>query len=251
LETVVAMFLFSTCLLTVFRLLHVSLRQQSQVLRQAQAALLAEQVTDTIRGWSRQSANYYGTWAIYDGVDLNHPDFPDLTARVDCQGAGRMLDDPCSSWEAGLVPPRRLTRPVVPLRVRVNWDATHSVSMLTYLEAPPKTLHALDPLRLTGGTGSPVARDATLTFDVKLFDSADQEITDAMFTWSLQAVTGNARYASISRDGRQAVLLNSFLTPTGTVTHVPGTVRVEVLTRYYGWEVKHAESVELAGPAGP
>ncbi|MCE7872824.1 hypothetical protein DYH09_20910 [bacterium CPR1] len=262
-ETLMAIFLLLAGMLIVINLLHASLRHQARIEKRALSVQLAQLTLDRVRAWAWEktagTCNFHSNWAFYNGVTLTDPAYPGLTVQVDVSPGGRSLFSPASTLEqtySGL--PRRMTRAVVPVRVRVSQSGSDSVTLLTYVGEPPLELA---PLTITGAAGA-LAQDASVTLQVSATDLAGNPVQGLSYFWSVEPTGPNPGLGTLvtdldadglpdrPRDGSQIDFQHRYLRSDGTAwRHKDGQCRVIARTRQYGRTVTGEVVLDLSpGP---
>ncbi|MCA9792933.1 MAG: hypothetical protein KC910_14095 [Candidatus Eremiobacteraeota bacterium] len=252
-ETIVALFLLVAAMLVMINLFHSALRYRAMVVQQMQATALARKVMAEVRDWARDPVNFDSNWSPYRGVTLTDPDYPGLSAEVDCDELGRALYSPSTQLETlEGARARVLTRSLVPVRVQVNFGRDREVTLFSYVGERPRPLGA-NPVVVTrtGGSPDPVPRDGTVDFGAQLLDSGGQPVADVTFDWAVKPVSGNAMLdrQPVSRDFRSMVLvhrmvINDLVTPPEE-GYASGTIEVQARARYHGQEVTNATVVSV------
>ncbi|MEW6278399.1 MAG: hypothetical protein AB1758_07260 [Candidatus Eremiobacterota bacterium] len=252
-ETILSVFVLTAGMLLVVNLLHTSLRYQSQIEERALGARLARLTLARVRAWAWENSggafNFYGNWAPYAGTTSTDPAYPGFTIRVDADPTGRALFSPCSTLEQTYASlPRRLTRAVVPVRVRVERPGSDPVILVSYVGAPPVTLQPLT-VTLAGGA-TPLAQDATVTLAVSASDGSGTSVDGLAYSWSVEPTgttpalgtlvvdtDGDGR-PDMPRDGSQIVFQHRYRKPDGvTYLHKDGQCKVIARTRHHGRDV--------------
>lgn len=250
-ETILALFLLTATVLLFVSSFHRALAYRKWSQRQMEATLLARSELEQLRLWARDPANFASDWSARTGTRTRpeHPGFSIATYR----GPARELLSPASSLELGSGDPRRFPASAYPVAVEVRWSAEgpHDRVRLTTLISEPNRLAPGENLevRISHVSGSaPLGGQAEADYRATALLPGGAPV-DAMFTWSILPMTGNATVLPpISRDGRQVRIKNALrVLRTGGWQVWPGQVRLRASTRYFGRLYSSTTVVDL-GP---
>lgn len=252
-EAVVAIFLILAGVIVTITLFHSGMRYSNSSQRRAMAAVFGRKVMMQVRAWARQPANFDSTWATYSGVDITDPDFPGMTAHVECDRNGRELFDPSSEFESDLGPiANRMQRSMIPVRVSVDWGMTgREVRLVSLVGAPERRVPATLVINRDSGPSDPVPSMGIVGFSAELRDAGGRPIPDITFSWSVLPISGNATLlkGAAPRNGQTMQLQhvytwNPLMTPPQSGP-ISGQVEIEVVCRYRGRRYVHAVPVAL------
>lgn len=250
-ETILALFLLTATVLLFVSSFHRALSNRRWSQRQMEATLLARSELEQLRLWARDPANFCSDWSDRIGVKTR-PDHPGFTITTH-RGPAREILSPSTSLETGAGAPRRFPANAYPVAIEVRWsaDGPRDRVRLTSLISEPNRLAAGDALevRVSHVSGvTPLGGQGEADFSATALLPGGTPV-DAMFTWSIVPMSGNATVLPpISRDGRQVRVKNALrVLRTGGWQVWPGQVRLRATTRYFGRTYSGMTVVDL-GP---
>jgi len=255
-ETLVALFLLAGGALACLTLLISAGRNQQLTLETLQATRLAQQCQERILAWAEEPAHYASLASVYADHSLNDPAYPGMTARIQANPAESELVSPNTSLETPFLPDiRRLSGRCRALLVTVNWTSNRprSLSLQALVPAPIQLL-ASPAVTITwvAGSSSPMAQNATATYEARLMDGSNQPIPGVFFEWELQSdysnpTPGKGSIEVLSRVGNQAGICHHYYAGDPDTPFVPGFVKLRAYCRYAGRELRGTSApIELA-----
>jgi len=242
-EVVIALGLLVTGVLFLLPMMQYALRYSQEVEKSKLAAQLAEAELEQLRSWAaRPSASgfQFDQLDSYPSGATPNPERPDFLVSVAV--APIALYSPNSLLE-GVCPAdnrRQLHNSARKVRVTVTWPSfgrRAELRVASLIAAPTRRFRAHQPIEVIGVVpGPPLAKNATLDFQVRAFDEHDREIDDLFYTWSVERISGGGRLSFQTRDGRRATFQNRSRTALGGVYYTGGNCRVKAIARFRGEE---------------
>lgn len=253
LEAIFAIFVLLMGVIVVSTLLNRSSRFAVNEVRMAEQQAFAEKVMDEVRAWALDPDNFGSDWSYWNGRTQTSSEDSTIEATVYCEGTGLALTSPCSHLEANWPGRERvLPRAVMPVEVTATSPGLPPLNLVSYLPEAPRPLGLAPELQVNLSSGSlPLARAAEATFEAVLLDGSGEPISNVTFEWFLLPETGNAALllSTAPRNGHQVTLRNELTMAGGTLGYASGTVRLRVISRYFGRLIDNGDppvpSVEL------
>lgn len=233
-EAVISLFVLLTAFTMVLTIYSRSLNHLTTIERNASAARFARNVKADLAQKAKDYEYFKSAdWSSFDNV--TSADFPGFEARVSV--APVALARPCTDFNRVWPTDQQtfLDASVYKATVTIFHNDSKLFAFIMHLSEPAATVRETTPVEITlvSGDLSGVTPDGEAQFQARLFDSADREIPDVAFQWSIVPVTGNATISHQTRDGEKGVMTNLY-TSYGTAIYTGGEVRVRASTSYRG-----------------
>ena len=241
-ELVVSLAILSVCFFLILPMMHYSMQYAKQVEASNLAATIAQAKLQEIRAWAAQASGTgfrFDDFSLFPGSAKPDPDHPEFTVEV--RTAAMALVSPNSHFES-LYPAterRTMTRSTRKVQVDVRWRSFGTPAQLTLvslISSPTRRFREVEPVKVFGSPPNMLAKDGTIDFTVKGYDTQDQEIPDLFFSWGVYPITGTGAIESASRDGRSATFKNISRRARGTVFYTGGACKTEARATYRGEE---------------
>ncbi len=242
-EVVIALGLLVTGVLFLLPMMQYALRYSQEVEKSKLAAQLAEAELERLRSWAARptAAGFqFDELDSYPSATSANPERPDFlvsvaVAPITLYSPNSLLEGVCPSDNR-----RMLQNSARKVRVTVSWPSFGRRAQLhiaSLIAAPTRRFRAHQPIEVVGVVpGPPLAKNATLDFQVRAFDENNREIDDLFYDWSVERTSGGGTISFLSRDGRRATFQNRSRTALGGAYYTGGNCRVKAIARYRGEE---------------
>lgn len=243
-ETLVAIFLLTGAAFASIALLMEASRAQRLTTETQRALGFAQQSLDRIEAWAREPANFASGWSIYADSSFPEPADPAFVVRIQANPSQPVLVSPNTSLEMAYASPlqRRIASRACAVKATVSWLSVRprAVVLWRWMGAPLSEVSGLQ-VNQTAGASSPLAVNATATFDARLLDTSSQPIPGVIYYWKLEpdynnGQPGMASLETLSRQGNQAVLIHHYYAGDPDNPKVPGDIGLRAYCRYGGKE---------------
>jgi Tfp pilus assembly protein PilV len=237
LEVIVASFLLSFTALGVLSLTQSAFNSQRRTQHLQDASLIASTHLARIRQWASSATNYYGSWALYNGVSQGWKGGV-YTVRTRCTPAGRACDSPCNGleadWRSSSHGSRSMPSAVVPVEVTVSWstDPRDTFVVVSYVGEPDRNPADIS-MTVTGPTPVSLPMAATCSYAIQAADSASVPFPNIIYSWAV-----DERYVSETstspRHGRNYSVVRDKTTSPPTPAIGPNGLMVRCFGSYAG-----------------
>jgi type II secretory pathway pseudopilin PulG len=232
LETLLSLFVLLSTFVIVLSLLFRSSDYLVNVERKVVAVTFAETVLEDIKAWAKDYSNYSGDWSAWNDTTL--AEYPGYRAQV--TAVTPTVANPCGQLELGKPAAEQtlMLDSYRDLTLTVRFDGSTQLTLQTRLAEPARPIKEVSVSAVTGG-GS-IGRGSQAAYRAILLDSANLEISDVSFRWSVEPITGNGTAITQEPDTALADLKNAYIGNDGVSRFVPGTCRLRAVARYRGIE---------------
>jgi Tfp pilus assembly protein PilV len=230
-ETLISLFILLSAFVVVVSLFHRSLQYSSSIESKNLAAAFADTVLDDMREWSRNPAQFTGSWSSWNAVtDSAYPDFQASAAVTDYALYGT-----CAGLESVYPAADRHVLQSSCKRVQLTISKDSKVMLVVHtLIAEPARLPVTVEVTALTPVPSPLLRGAGVRYQAVAKDASGNVIPDIPFQWNILAVQGNASVTTPSRDGRQATLTNVYRLRNGTAHYTGGECCIQAIATVRG-----------------
>ncbi len=192
------------------------------------AAYIARQELVAVRQWLKDFDHFRNPTG-YPNTEQDRDGFKTKITLTPMETAS-----PNRSFEEGYAVKRQLRSSYLKVDVSVR-RGTDDFRLSSIVGTPRREL-SIEPVKIDALVSS-MAKDERAKMQVRLLDSSGREIEDVFFQWSVRPVDGVANLRSVSRDGKEATLLNRSVKRDGTPIWTGGTCKIWAGTTYAGKEV--------------
>lgn len=253
-ETLVAIFLLAGAAFASIALL-IEASKAQRLTNETQKALgYAQQSLDRVQAWALSSANFATGWSTYADASFPEPQDPAFQVRIQANPGQPRLISPNTSLELSYAPwQRRVDSRACSVKATVSWSSvrTRSVVLCRWIGAPLSQVSQLQVQQL-GGATSPVAVNATATFEARLLDTSSQPIPGVVYYWKADPdyTNGQPGMASLesTRQGDRVTLIHHYYAGDPDTPKLPGDIGLKAYCRYGGREWSSASLPFLLSP---
>lgn len=232
LETLIALFILLSAFTIILSLFLRSTDHQVNVQTKVFSVAFAETLLDDIKVWAADYDNFSGDWTSWSSVTL--PEYPGYEAKVEV--IKPRVPDPCTLLESDKPVADRtiMTESFRDITLVVFHEDVEQLSLQTRLAEPAREIKEVKIESRSGGTS--LAPFAEAELEAMLLDTNDKVVSDVVFRWTVDSVTGNGSVSPQASDSSIGIVKNAYIGMDGLTRIVPGTCRVSASARYRGRE---------------
>lgn len=233
-ESIVAIYLLTGAILTVFLLFDHGLRISGETSKQSKLVLVAQRRLEEIRAWAATLSGGAATnFNNIASLAAAGPDLKDPDVTVNVQAAIVTIFNPDtnseSAWGAGA---KTMVHSVAKVQVKTSFGGPENVTLVTLIREPAMTWRSGSPMTLASSAQT-VASLASFSNTAQGFSSSGALINDLGVRWHVNPIDSSGDIKPGHQD--DVVYTNRFFNSwTNGYASQPGTLKLQAESRYGG-----------------
>lgn len=233
-ESIVAIYILTGAVLTVFLLFDHGLRISGETSRQSKLVLVAQRRLEEIRAWAATLSG--GAASNFDNIaslTATGPDPKDGDVTVDVRAAIVTIFNPDTNSESGWgASAKTMVHSVAKVQVKASYGGSENVTLVSLIREPALTWRSGTPLTLAT-SASTVSSLGSFSNTAQGFSTTGAQIQDLGFRWHVNPIdsSGDIKVGHLDDVTYTNRFFNSW---TNGYASQPGTLKLQAEARYGG-----------------